>query len=72
MAPGPGGVVDTSQAAAGFRVAELGGAQRVRVAAAVARCTGPGLVVEARAALVTVRAAVVGKAPLTHGRAAGI
>lgn len=72
LAPGPSGVVDAAEAAAGLRVTELGRALRVCVTAAVAWHTGPRCVVEARAAEVTVWAAVVGKALVTHGRAAGI
>lgn len=72
LAPIPSGIVDAAEAAAGLRVTELGRAPRVCITVAVARHTGPRCVVETRAALVTVWAAVVGKALVTHGSAAGI
>lgn len=72
LALGTGGVVGAAKAVAGLRVTKLGGALRVRVPAAVTGNTGLGGFIEAGAAPVTLGAAVVGKALVTHWEATGI
>lgn len=67
-----GGVVDAAEAVAGVGVTELGGVLRVCIAIAVTRNTSPRCFVEAGATLVTLRAAVPGKALVTYGGATGI
>lgn len=72
LALGPGGVVDAVEAVAGVGVTELGGALRVCIPAAVTWNTNPGCFEEASAALITLWAAVLGKALVTHWGATGI
>lgn len=69
---GPGGVVDAAEAVAGVGVTELVGPMRVCIPTAVTWNTNPGRFVEAGGALVTLWAAVPGKALVTHWGATGI
>lgn len=66
LALGPGSVVDAAEAVAGVGVTELGGAMRVCIPTAVTWNTNPRCFVEAGGALVTLWAAVPGKALVTH------
>lgn len=72
MAPGASGVVDAVEAVTGIRMTEFSWAFRVCIATAVTWDTSPRSFVEARDALVTVMAAVIGKALVTHERASWI
>lgn len=68
----PSGVVDAVEAAAGVGVTQLGGALRVFIPTAVTWNTDLRCFVEAGTALVTLRAAVPGKALVTYWGATGI
>lgn len=68
----PSGVVDAAEAAAGVGVTQLGGTLRVFIPTAVTWNTDLRCFVEAGAALVTLRAAVPGKALVTYWGATGI
>lgn len=66
------GIVDALEAVACVRVTDLGGATRVCITAAVAGNAGTRHFVEASAALVTLWAAVLMKALVTHWGTTGI
>lgn len=68
----PRGVVDAAEAVASVWVTELSGALRVCIPTAVTWHTNTRRFVEAGVAPVTPRAAVLGKALVTHRRATGV
>ena len=72
LALGSGGVIDAAEAVASVGVTELAGALRVCIPTTVTWDTSPRYFVEASAALVTLWAAIPGKALVTHWGASGI
>ncbi len=72
LALGPSGVVDAAEAVASFWVTEVSWALGVCVPTAVTWSTNARCFVKAGAALVTLWAAILGKALVTNWRATGI